>query len=71
MIKRLIIFLIRVKLGVKKYEEFRFNNQKSQFDTYFFTDTQLLKVEKSKVRSSSVSLNWLLDDECKITVLYS
>lgn len=70
MIKRLILLLIRMKLGLKKYEEFRFNNQNSQFDTYFFTDTQLLKVEKGKVRPSNASLNWLLNDECQITILY-
>ena len=69
MLKRLIILLIRMRLGVKKHEEFQFTNQNSDFDTYFFTDTQLLKVEKSKVRPSSVSLNWLLNDECTITIL--
>lgn len=68
MIRRLIILLMRMRFGVKKYEEFRFNNQKSDVDTYFFTDTQLLKIEKSKVRPSGVSLNWLLDDECEITI---
>lgn len=69
MLKRLIILLIRMRLGVKKHEEFQFTNQNSDFDTYFFTDTQLLKVEKSKVRPSRVSLNWLLNDECTITIL--
>jgi hypothetical protein len=69
MLKRLILFLIRLRLGLKKHEEFQFTNQKSDWDTYFFTNSQLLKVEKSKVRPSSVSLNWLLDDECKITVI--
>lgn len=70
MLKRLVMFLIRLRLGVKKFEEFRFTNQKSEFNTYFFTNTQLLKVEKNEVRPSRVSINWLLDDECEITILY-
>lgn len=43
--KRLIIFLIRKRLGLKKYERFKFNNQKSRFDEYFFTDAELMKYE--------------------------
>ena len=70
MITRLIIFLIRMKLGLKKYEKFQFVNQKSSMDVYFFDDFGLMKKEYVKrechIRKSSVSLNWLLDDECKI-----
>ena len=69
MIRRLIIFLVRVKLGVKKYEVFRFSNQKSKEDYYCFTDAELLKTEKGIIRPSSVSLNWLLNDKCQITIL--
>lgn len=83
--KLLILFLIRRRLGLKKGERFRFDNQKSKFDEYFFTDTELMKFEPKFVpyrndakweieqgvnahyRPSSVSLNWLLNDECKIT----
>lgn len=43
--KRLIIFLIRKRLGLKKYERFKFDNQKSPYDEYFFTDTELMKYE--------------------------
>lgn len=82
--KRLIIFLIRTRLGLKKGQHFRFDNQKSKFDEYFFTDTELVKFEpnfipyrddskweiaqgaNSHYRPSSVSLNWLLNNECKI-----
>lgn len=71
--KRLIIFLVRKRLGLKKYEAFRFSNQKSKTELYYFSDTEVLKIggmyfeEKSEL--SSVSLNWLLDDNCQIKKL--
>lgn len=67
--KRLIIFLVRRRLGLKKEERFQFTNQKTK-DIYFFTDTELMKAEYitgGVIRPSRVSLNWLLDDTCKIT----
>lgn len=64
--KRLIIFLVRTRLGLKKYEHFTFDNQKSDA-TYFFSDACVMKDTRKTVRKSSVSLNWLLDDGCKIT----
>lgn len=75
MIKRLIIFLIRKRLGLNKYQSFRFKGQKSKFDYYFFDDTCLMKnefidgnkyISRYRVRKSSVSLNWLLNDKCEI-----
>lgn len=70
--KRLIIFLIRKRLGVKKNEKFQFTNQKTR-DLYYFTDTNLMKIEYISggvIRPSGVSLNWLLNDDCKITKNY-
>lgn len=67
--KRLIIFLIRRKLGLKKWQDFRFSNQKSETDYYFFGSDKLYKVTKEPIRDiglSNVSLNWLLDDNCEI-----
>lgn len=67
--KRLIIFLVRKKLGVKKGEHFRFTNQSSPYNTYYFTDDAVMKHLSwwtGEDRRSSVSLNWLLDDECEI-----
>lgn len=66
--KRLIIFLIRKRLGLKKYQHFRFNNQKSNA-TYFFSDACVMKDERFGLHESSVSLNWLLNDNCKITIV--
>jgi hypothetical protein len=63
--KRLIIFLIRKRLGLKKKELFKFSNQ-SHNDVYYFTDVNIMKLETGDTTPSRVSLNWLLDDECKV-----
>ena len=66
--KRLIIFLVRKRLGLKKYEGFRFAGQKSKDDWYFFASDKVMKIYggTGKPMPSSVSLNWLLDDGCEI-----
>lgn len=68
LIRRIVIFLVRKKLGLKAYEGFRFDNQKSETDWYMFTDDEVLKVTYNDhyICQSSVSLNWLLDGECKV-----
>lgn len=66
--RQLIIFLIRRKLGLKKNERFRFVNQKSEA-AYFFTKDNLMKIEYGYIFLSKVSINWLLDEECKIIKL--
>ena len=67
--KRLAIFLIRRHLGLKKYQKFRFANQSSPTDFYYFTSNCIFKRHASTVERSSVSLNWLLDDNCEIIKL--
>lgn len=68
MLKRLVIFLVRKKLRLKKYQEFRFENQKSPVDYYFFTKNALIKYDskEGEFRFAGVSLNWLLHDRCEI-----
>lgn len=66
--RKLVIFLVRKKLGLKNYERFRFANQKA-FGTYYFVPDKLMKNDGVRVRKSSVSLNWLLDDKCEIVKL--
>ena len=68
--KRLILFLVRKRLGLKKYEEFQFVNQKSNA-VYYFTEDALIKDWHHTIDKSGVSLNWLLDDECKIEKIKS
>ena len=66
-VNRLILFLIRKKLHLKKYQRFRFNNQKSTYDSYYFTSSNILKIDEKKgIVDSNVSLNWLLNDDCII-----
>ena len=60
-----IIFLIRKKLGLKKYEDFKFVNQKSDA-IYYFTERNLMKRWRGQTMLSGVSINWLLDKDCKI-----
>lgn len=72
MLNFIILFLIRLKLGVKKREYFQFANQKSKYDTYYFDDFELMKIGYDDdhnliaFRPAHVSLNWLLHDDCKI-----
>lgn len=65
---RFIIFLIRKKLGLKKFEHFRFVGQKSDA-IYWFTESNIMKRWHNQTTLSSVSLNWLLDSDCEIEVV--
>ena len=73
MIKRLIVFLIRRRLRLKKYQRFRFANQKTE-NVYYFTANRLIKIPEdkrivSRAEKSLVSLNWLLSDECEVEIV--
>ena len=63
--RRFVIFLIRKKLGLKKYECFKFVNQKSNA-VYYFSEHNLMKRWHNQTMLSGVSVNWLLDPECEI-----
>lgn len=63
--RKIVIFLIRKKLGLKKYEKFRFAEQKSNA-VYYFTESNLMKYWRNQTMLSGVSLNWLLDSNCEI-----
>ena len=63
--RRLVLFLIRKKLGLRKYECFKFNNQKTEA-VYYFTESNIVKSWRGQTMLSGVSVNWLLDDNCKI-----
>lgn len=64
MIVKLIVFLIRIRLGLKIGQCFQFTNQKSNA-VYFFTRTGITKCWRDLYVESGISLNWLLDPECK------
>lgn len=63
--RRFVIFLIRKRLGLKKFEKFRFVGQKSNA-VYYFTESNVMKLWHGQTVLSGVSVNWLLDDECEI-----
>lgn len=63
--RKVVIFLIRKKLGLKKYEKFRFIGQKTDA-VYYFTDDNIMKLWRNQTMLSGVSVNWLLDNECKV-----
>ena len=64
MLIKLIIFLVRTHLRLKKYACFQFSNQKSE-SVYFFTSTGIKKYQNGVMTESGISLNWLLDPESK------
>ena len=66
MIKKLIIFLIRRKLGLRKYEGFQFTNQKNNCIYYFSDDALLRENPYGYIRECHASLNFLISDECEI-----
>lgn len=76
MLRRFVLFLLRKKLKVKKGDAFQFTNQRSERDYYFFTNEYLMKDEyiadknMFELKRSTVSLNWLLDPECKIRKMF-
>lgn len=63
--RRFVIFLIRKKLGLNKYEKFKFIGQKSDA-VYYFTESNVMKEWRNQTVLSGVSVNWLLDNDCKI-----
>lgn len=63
----LIILLIRMKLGLRKNQRFRFPNQKSATEYYWFTSEAVMKkLASGRIQESSVSLNWLLSGDCVV-----
>ena len=66
--RKIVIFLIRKHLGLRKYETFKFVNQKSDA-IYYFTESHLMKRWHGQTMLSGVSVNWLLDDECEIELI--
>ena len=70
MTKRLVLWLVRKRLRLKEREPFQFVNQKTDA-VYYFTKDAIMKAWRGDIDRSSVSLNWLLDDECAIRKCFS
>ena len=63
---RIIMFLVRLKLGVKKNRLFRFANQKTEA-VYYINERGVIKLtNRVYERMSQVPINWLLSDECEV-----
>ena len=64
--EKIIIFLIRKRLGLKKWQTFYFKNQANKTDRYFFEEDRLMKQTKHGLllskRESNMRLNFLLSD---------
>ena len=61
---RLLIYLIRKRLGLKKYQKFYLKNQAQKSDRYYFTDDGLMKniYLTGVTKRSNMSLNYLLSN---------
>ena len=63
--RRIVMYLLRKRLGLKPFEHFQFLGQKTDA-VYWFTESGIMKRWHNQTTMSGVSVNWLLDDECKI-----
>lgn len=73
MLNKLILFLIRRKLNLMKFQLFYFNNQVNKNDRYFFNDYRIVKITFHKecgciTQNSNLSLNFLLSKECETLI---
>lgn len=64
----MIIFLIRKRLKLKKYQCFRFENQNIKSCWYQITDEEVLKFQRINnhyrfIKKSNLSINFLLSNE--------
>lgn len=66
---RIILFLIRRKLGVKKYQSFQFNNQVVKNEKYYIDSMSIKKITYFKdhvnVKNSNLKVNFLLSKAAK------
>lgn len=67
--RKLIIFLIRKRLGLSKYESFKFDNQGRDNDAvYFFNEYALMKNNGRTIHESHVGLNYILSNKVNVIV---
>lgn len=82
-LNRASIYLLRKKFGLKKFQPFRFENQKSEHDFYYFTNWSIKKCEftvntvsesqkifaiiTGKIVDSDVGFDWLINRDCRIS----
>ena len=69
MLNKLILFLIRKKLHLKKYQQFYFSNQAIKIEKYYFNNNGIMKITATGLVRSNLSLNFLLSDKCEILIM--
>lgn len=70
MTNRIVMLLLRRKLKLKKYQFFRFSEQKTNA-VYYISDTNVMKLYRGKATLSNVSINHLLSERCHIFIATS
>ena len=62
----IILFFIRKKLHLKKYQKFYFVNQSCNTDRYYFDEFGIVKLTRNGTKecSSHLSLNFILSNAC-------
>lgn len=68
MLNKLILFLIRRKLNLKKFQQFYFSNQAIKIEKYYFDNYGIMKISVCGLVRLNLSLNFLLSDECRILI---
>ena len=66
MLRRLIFLLIRLKLGVRKYQNFRFKNQEGY---YFIGEYVMVEMKDGVFQEPHITINDLITYEGKIIKL--
>lgn len=66
--RKLILFLVRRRLHVRKWQHFQFANQKTSAE-YYFGENVIWKEWNGRREQSHVSLNWIVSDGCIINKL--
>lgn len=59
LVRRLVIFMIRRRLGVRRHRFFQFDNQLDD-SWYYFTRTHLMKCIDGETRPSNLSLMYVM-----------
>lgn len=61
---KLILFLLRKKLGLKKNQLFYFINQRYKSHRYYFDSSGIKKITARGTILSNLRINYLISDKC-------
>lgn len=71
MLKKMILFSIRMHLGVKKNQLFSFKNQANKENRYFINEKGVYKLLDSNghFKASNISMHFLLSGRCQYQMI--